>query len=292
MRQLIGTGVALVTPFQQDGAVDYVALEKLVNYNIDGGVEYLVILGTTAEAATLTKDEKKQVIETIKKANANRVPMVLGIGGNNTAEVINEYNETDLSDYIAILTVSPYYNKPSQEGIYQHYKAIAENTEANIILYNVPGRTGSNIAPETTIRLANEFKNIVAIKEASPNFLQSTDIIRMNTREDFNIISGDDEYALPMTLAGGSGVISVIGQGVPAIFTDMIRKAINKEVDAAYEAHYKVVEITRAIFEEGNPCGIKAVLNNKGICEPFTRLPLVPASEKLTSKINQLLTEI
>ena len=292
MRQLIGTGVALVTPFQQDGAVDYVALEKLVNYNIDGGVEYLVILGTTAEAATLTKDEKKQVIETIKKANANRVPMVLGIGGNNTAEVINEYNETDLSDYIAILTVSPYYNKPNQEGIYQHYKAIAENTEANIILYNVPGRTGSNIAPETTIRLANEFKNIVAIKEASPNFLQSTDIIRMNTREDFNIISGDDEYALPMTLAGGSGVVSVIGQGVPAIFTDMIRKAINKEVDAAYEAHYKVVEITRAIFEEGNPCGIKAVLNNKGICEPFTRLPLVPASEKLTSKINQLLTEI
>ena len=292
MRQLIGTGIALVTPFQQDGAVDYVALEKLVNYNIDGGVEYLVILGTTAEAATLTKDEKKQVIETIKKANANRVPMVLGIGGNNTAEVINEYNETDLSDYIAILTVSPYYNKPSQEGIYQHYKAIAENTDANIILYNVPGRTGSNIAPETTIRLANEFKNIVAIKEASPNFLQSTDIIRMNTREDFNIISGDDEYALPMTLAGGSGVISVIGQGVPAIFTDMIRKAINKEVDAAYEAHYKVVEITRAIFEQGNPCGIKAVLNNKGICEPFTRLPLVPASEKLTSKINQLLTEI
>ena len=292
MRQLIGTGVALVTPFQQDGAVDYVALEKLVNYNIDGGVEYLVILGTTAEAATLTKDEKKQVIETIKKANANRVPMVLGIGGNNTAEVINEYNEMDLSDYIAILTVSPYYNKPNQEGIYQHYKAIAENTEANIILYNVPGRTGSNIAPETTIRLANEFKKIVAIKEASPNFLQSTDIIRMNTREDFNIISGDDEYALPMTLAGGSGVISVIGQGVPAIFTDMIRKAINKEVDAAYEAHYKVVEITRAIFEEGNPCGIKAVLNNKGICEPFTRLPLVPASEKLTSKINQLLTEI
>ena len=292
MRQLIGTGVALVTPFQQDGAVDYVALEKLVNYNIDGGVEYLVILGTTAEAATLTKDEKKQVIETIKKANANRVPMVLGIGGNNTAEVINEYNETDLSDYVAILTVSPYYNKPSQEGIYQHYKAIAENTEANIILYNVPGRTGSNIAPETTIRLANEFKNIVAIKEASPNFLQSTDIIRMNTREDFNIISGDDEYALPMTLAGGSGVISVIGQGVPAIFTDMIRKAINKEVDAAYEAHYKVVEITRAIFEEGNPCGIKAVLNNKGVCEQFTRLPLIPASEKLTSKINQLLTEI
>ncbi|WP_312552944.1 4-hydroxy-tetrahydrodipicolinate synthase [Empedobacter brevis] len=292
MKQLIGTGVALVTPFQKDGTVDYIALEKLVNYSIEGGVEYLVILGTTAEAATLTKDEKKQVIETIKKANANRVPMILGIGGNNTAEVIKEYQETDLSDYIAILTVSPYYNKPNQEGIYQHYKAIAESTDANIVLYNVPGRTGSNIAPETTIRLANEFKNIIAIKEASPNFLQSTDIIRMNTREDFHIISGDDEFALPMTLAGGSGVISVIGQGIPVIFTDMIRKALNKEVDAAYSAHYKVVEITRAIFEEGNPCGIKAVLNNKGVCQSFTRLPLVPASENLTTKINQLLSNI
>lgn len=292
MKQLIGTGVALVTPFQQDGTVDYIALEKLVNYSIEGGVEYLVILGTTAEAATLTKDEKKQVIETIKKANANRVPMILGIGGNNTAEVIKEYQETDLSDYMAILTVSPYYNKPNQEGIYQHYKAVAESTDANIVLYNVPGRTGSNIAPETTIRLANEFKNIIAIKEASPNFLQSTDIIRMNTREDFHIISGDDEFALPMTLAGGSGVISVIGQGIPVIFTDMIRKALNKEADAAYSAHYKIVEITRAIFEEGNPCGIKAVLNNKGVCQPFTRLPLVPASENLTTKINQLLSNI
>lgn len=292
MKQLIGTGVALVTPFQQDGTVDYTALENLVNYSIDGGVEYLVILGTTAEAATLTKDEKKQVIETIKKANANRVPMVLGIGGNNTAEVINEYQETDLSDYIAVLTVSPYYNKPNQEGIYQHYKAIAESTDANIILYNVPGRTGSNISADTTIRLANEFKNIVAIKEASPDFLQSTDIIRKNTREDFNIISGDDEFAVPMTLAGGSGVISVIGQGVPTVFTDMIRKAINKEVVAAYEGHYKVVEITRAIFEEGNPCGIKAVLDNKGVCKPFTRLPLVPASANLTTKINQLLSNI
>ena len=291
MKQLVGTGVALVTPFHQDGSIDFAGLEKLVDYTINGGVEYLVILGTTAEAATLTKDEKKQVIETIKKTNANRVPMVLGIGGNNTAEVIAEYKETDLSDYIAILTVSPYYNKPTQEGIYQHYKAIAENTDQNIILYNVPGRTGSNIAPETTIRLANEFKNVVAIKEASPDFLQSTDIIRLNTREDFLIISGDDEYALPMTLAGGSGVISVIGQGIPEIFTDMIRKALNKDVDAAYTSHYKTVKITRAIFEEGNPCGIKAVLDNKGVCSPYTRLPLVLASAKLTEKINQLLAQ-
>lgn len=291
MKELFGTGVALVTPFNQDGSVDYNGLENLVNYSIDGGVEYLVLLGTTAESATLTKEEKKEVVATIKKVNNGRVPMVLGIGGNNTAEIIKEYAETDLSDYAAILTVSPYYNKPSQEGIYQHYKAIAESTDANIILYNVPGRTGSNIAPETTIRLANEFKNIVAIKEASPDFLQSTNIIRMNTREDFIVLSGDDEYALPMTLAGGKGVISVMGQGLPIVFTDMIRKGLSREVDAAYDAHYQLVEITRAIFEEGNPVGIKAVLAKKGICQPYVRLPLVPATEKLTAKIADLLNQ-
>ena len=291
MKELFGTGVALVTPFNQDGSVDYNGLENLVNYSIEGGVEYLVLLGTTAESATLTKEEKKEVVATIKRVNNGRVPMVLGIGGNNTAAIIQEYAETDLSDYAAVLTVSPYYNKPSQEGIYQHYKAIAESTEANIILYNVPGRTGSNIAPETTIRLANEFKNIIAIKEASPDFIQSTNIIRLNTREDFIVLSGDDEFAVPMTLAGGKGVISVMGQGLPTIFTDMIRKALNKEVDAAFDLHYKLVEITRAIFEEGNPVGIKAVLAQKGICQPYTRLPLVPATEKLNSKIKELLNQ-
>ena len=291
MKELIGTGVALVTPFNQDGSVDYNGLENLVNYSIDGGVEYLVLLGTTAESATLTKDEKKEVVAAIKKVNNGRVPMVLGIGGNNTAEIIKEYAETDLSDFVAVLTVSPYYNKPSQEGIYQHYKAIAESTTANIILYNVPGRTGSNIAPETTIRLANEFKNIVAIKEASPDFVQSTNIIRTNTREDFIVLSGDDEYALPMTLAGGKGVISVIGQGLPVIFTDMIRKGLSRNVDTAYDLHYKLVEITRAIFEEGNPVGIKAVLAKKGVCQPYTRLPLVPATENLTAKIADLLNQ-
>ena len=291
MKELIGTGVALVTPFNQDGSVDYNSLENLVNYSIDGGVEYLVLLGTTAESATLTKDEKKEVVAAIKKVNNGRVPMVLGIGGNNTTEIIKEYAETDLSDFVAVLTVSPYYNKPSQEGIYQHYKAIAESTTANIILYNVPGRTGSNIAPETTIRLANEFKNIVAIKEASPDFVQSTNIIRTNTREDFIVLSGDDEYALPMTLAGGKGVISVIGQGLPVIFTDMIRKGLSRDVDTAYDLHYKLVEITRAIFEEGNPVGIKAVLAKKGVCQPYTRLPLVPATENLTAKIADLLNQ-
>ena len=291
MKELFGTGVALVTPFNQDGSIDFNGLENLVNYSIDGGVEYLVLLGTTAESATLAKEEKKEVVATIKKVNNGRVPMVLGIGGNNTAEIIKEYAETDLSDFTAILTVSPYYNKPSQEGIYQHYKTIAESTTANIILYNVPGRTGSNIAPETTIRLANEFKNIVAIKEASPDFLQSTNIIRLNTRPDFIILSGDDEYALPMTLAGGKGVISVMGQGLPVEFTEMIRKGLSHDVDTAYNAHYKLVEITRAIFEEGNPVGIKAVLAHRGICQPYTRLPLVPATEKLTAKIAELLNQ-
>lgn len=291
MKELFGTGVALVTPFNQDGSVDYKGLENLVNYSIDGGVEYLVLLGTTAESATLTKDEKKEVVATIKKVNNGRVPMILGIGGNNTAEIIKEYAETDLSDYAAILTVSPYYNKPSQEGIYQHYKAIAESTDKNIILYNVPGRTGSNIAPETTIRLANEFKNIIAIKEASPDFIQSTNIIRLNTREDFIVLSGDDEFAVPMTLAGGKGVISVMGQGLPTVFTDMIRKALNKDVDGSFASHYKLVEITRAIFEEGNPVGIKAVLAQKGVCQPYVRLPLVPATEQLTSKIKELLNQ-
>ncbi|MBQ0147969.1 MAG: 4-hydroxy-tetrahydrodipicolinate synthase [Flavobacteriaceae bacterium] len=291
MKELFGTGVALVTPFNQDGSVDYNGLENLVNYSIDGGVEYLVLLGTTAESATLTKDEKKEVVATIKKVNNGRVPMILGIGGNNTAEIIKEYAETDLSDYAAVLTVSPYYNKPSQEGIYQHYKAIASATNANIILYNVPGRTGSNIAPETTVRLANEFKNIVAIKEASPDFLQSTNIIRLNTREDFIVLSGDDEYALPMTLAGGKGVISVMGQGLPTIFTDMIRKGLQRDVDNAYDSHYKLVKITHAIFAEGNPVGIKAVLAQKGICKPYTRLPLVPATDKLTAEIAELLNQ-
>lgn len=291
MKELIGTGVALVTPFHQDGRIDFQGLENLVDYSIQGGVEFLVLLGTTAEAATLSKQEKEEVIKVIKQTNAGRVPMVLGIGGNNTAEVVAEYATTDLSDYVAILTVSPYYNKPSQEGIYQHYKTIAESTDQNIILYNVPGRTGSNIDAATTIRLANEFKNIVAVKEASPNFLQSMDILRMNTREDFIILSGDDEFALPMTLAGGSGVISVIGQGLPAPFTAMIRDGLSRNVDKAYSAHNALVDITRAIFEEGNPAGIKAVLASRGICEPYTRLPLMPATEALTTKINQLLNE-
>lgn len=291
MNKLRGTGIALITPFNQDGSIDFPALEKLVDYSTQGGVEYLVCLGTTAETPTLTKDEKKQIVSTIKSANAGKLPLVLGIGGNNTEEVKIEFKETDLSDFTAVLSASPAYNKPNQEGIYQHYKVLAENTDAKIILYNVPSRTGSNINPETTLRLAQDFSNIIAIKEASPNFLQSTDIIK-DKPDDFEVVSGDDEFGLPMTLAGGKGVISVIAQGLPELYTEMIRLGLDKKVDEAYSLHYKLMGITRSIYEEGNPCGIKSLLSHKGICKPYTRLPLVPASEKLTEKIKELVNKL
>lgn len=290
MNKLTGTGIALITPFHEDGSIDFPALEKLVEYAINGGVEYLVCLGTTAETPTLTKNEKKEIVSTIKSVNSGRLPLVLGIGGNNTAELKEEFKHTDLSDFLAVLSASPAYNKPTQEGIYQHYKALAENTEAKIILYNVPGRTSSNINPETTLRLANDFQNIIAIKEASPNFLQSTEILK-DKPEDFLVISGDDEFGLPMTLAGGKGVISVIAQGLPEEYTQMIRLGLERKVDEAYSLHYKLMEITRSIYVEGNPCGIKVLLSQKGICKPYTRLPLVPASESLSKRINKLLVK-
>lgn len=291
MNRLTGTGIALITPFNEDGSIDFPALEKLVDDAVKGGVEYLVCLGTTAETPTLTKDEKKQIVSAIKSANAGRLPLVLGIGGNNTEEVKQEFKHTDLSDFIAVLSVSPAYNRPNQEGIYRHYKDLAENTEAKIILYNVPGRTGSNMNPETTLRLANDFKNIIAIKEASPNFLQSTEILK-DKPEDFMVISGDDEFGLPMTLAGGKGVISVIAQGLPEQYTEMIRLALGRKVEEAYKLHYRLMEITRAIYIEGNPCGIKSLLAHKGICKPFTRLPLVAASSDLSGKIKALLDKL
>ena len=290
MNKLTGTGIALITPFHEDGSIDFPALEKLVDYSIKGGVEYLVCLGTTAETPTLTKNEKKEIVSTIKSANSGRLPLVLGIGGNNTAEVKDEISQTDLSDFLAVLSASPAYNKPTQEGIYQHYKVLAQNTEAKIILYNVPGRTSSNINPETTLRLANELNNIIAIKEASPNFLQSTEILK-DKPKDFMVISGDDEFGLPMTLAGGKGVISVIAQGLPEEYTQMIRLGLERKVDEAYSLHYKLMEITRSIYVEGNPCGIKVLLSQKGICKPYTRLPLVPASESLSKRINKLLVK-
>ncbi len=283
MSILKGVGVALVTPFNEDLSVDFDSLTKLVEYNIENGTNYLVVLGTTAEAATLSDEEKKQVIEHIIKVNNKRLPLVLGIGGNNTLEVKKQIEEADLSAFEAVLSVSPYYNKPNQEGLYQHYKALA-STGKNIIIYNVPSRTGQNVEADTTIRLAKEFSNLFMIKEAAPNILQYFDILRKKP-EGFSLVSGDDEYTLSVTLAGGNGVISVIGQAYPKEFSTMVQLAFDGKVKEAYEIHNKLVEITRLIFAEGNPCGIKVVLAEKGIIKNYLRLPLVAASEGLYAKI-------
>lgn len=290
MSILKGVGVALVTPFNEDLSVDFDSLTRLIDYNIENGTNYLVVLGTTAEAATLSAEEKKQVIEHIIKVTDKRVPLVLGIGGNNTLEVKKQIEEADLSAFEAVLSVSPYYNKPNQEGLYQHYKALA-STGKNIIVYNVPSRTGQNIEAETTLRLAKEFPNLFMIKEAAPNILQYFDILRKKP-EGFNLVSGDDEYTLPVTLAGGNGVISVIAQAYPKEFSTMVQLAFEGKVKEAYEIHNKLVEITRLIFAEGNPCGIKAVLTEKGIVKNYLRLPLVPASESLYARIKAEMANI
>ncbi|MDR6406581.1 MULTISPECIES: 4-hydroxy-tetrahydrodipicolinate synthase [Chryseobacterium] len=290
MSILKGVGVALITPFNEDLSVDFDSLTKLVEYNIENGTNYLVVLGTTAEAATLSDEEKKQVVDHIIKVNNKRLPLVLGIGGNNTFEVKKQIEETDLSAFEAVLSVSPYYNKPNQEGLYQHYKMLA-STGKNIIIYNVPSRTGQNVEAETTLRLAKEFPNLFLIKEASPNILQYFDILRKKP-EGFNLVSGDDEFTLPVTLAGGNGVISVIGQGYPKEFSTMVQLAFDGKVKEAYEIHNKLVEITRLIFAEGNPCGIKVVLAEKGIIKNYLRLPLVTASEGLHAKIKAEMANI
>lgn len=290
MSNLKGVGVALVTPFNEDLSVDFDSLTRLVEYNIENGTNYLVVLGTTAEAATLSAAEKQEVIKHVIKINNKRLPLVLGIGGNNTLEVKKQIEEADLTDFDAVLSVSPYYNKPNQEGLYQHYKMLA-STGKQIIIYNVPGRTGQNIEASTTLRLANEFPNLFMIKEAAPNVLQYFDILRKKPAN-FSLVSGDDEYTLPVTLAGGDGVISVIGQGYPKEFSTMVQLAFEGKVKEAYEIHNKLVEITRLIFAEGNPCGIKTVLAEKGIIKNYLRLPLVVASEGLQAKIKAEMAKI
>lgn len=290
MSNLKGVGVALVTPFNEDLSVDFDSLTRLVEYNIENGTNYLVVLGTTAEAATLSAAEKQEVIKHVIKINNKRLPLVLGIGGNNTLEVKKQIEEADLTDFDAVLSVSPYYNKPNQEGLYQHYKMLA-STGKQIIIYNVPGRTGQNIEVSTTLRLANEFPNLFMIKEAAPNILQYFDILRKKPAN-FSLVSGDDEYTLPVTLAGGDGVISVIGQGYPKEFSTMVQLAFEGKAKEAYEIHNKLVEITRLIFAEGNPCGIKTVLAEKGIIKNYLRLPLVAASEGLQAKIKAEMAKI
>lgn len=283
MQKLKGVGVALVTPFKQDLSVDYDALTRLIEHNIHGGVHFFVVMGTTAEAATLSPEEKQKIIAHIQKINADRLPLVLGIGGNDTMAVKKQIEQTDLSGFEAILSVSPYYNRPNQEGIYQHYKTLAQ-TGKNIIIYNVPSRTGQNIEASTTLRLAKDFPNLFAIKEAAPNILQYFDILRQ--KEDrFSFFSGDDEYTLPVTLAGGDGVISVIAQAYPKAFSTMVQLAFEGKNKEAYALHNSLVNITRLIFAEGNPCGVKFVLSQMGIIENHLRLPLIPASKQLEAKI-------
>ena len=290
MSNLKGVGVALITPFNEDLSIDLDSLSKLVEFNIANGTSFLVVLGTTAEAATLSADEKQQVINHIVEVNKGRVPLVLGIGGNNTLEVKKQIESADLSAFDAVLSVSPYYNKPNQEGLYQHYKMLA-GTGKKIIIYNVPSRTGQNIEASTTLRLAKEFPNLFMIKEAAPNILQYFDILR-NKPEGFSLVSGDDEFTLPVTLAGGDGVISVIGQAYPKEFSQMVQLAFDGKVKEAYEIHNKLVEITRLIFAEGNPCGIKTVLAEMGIVKNYLRLPLVAASEGLQQKIKAEMQKI
>lgn len=288
MKELTGTGIALITPFNEDFSIDTEGLTKVVNYNIENGIDYLVVLGTTAESATLSKKEKQIVIETVTGANNERIPMVVGIGGNNTQAVIQEMQESDLSDFTAILSVSPYYNKPTQEGIYQHFAAIAKHAPLPVILYNVPGRTASNILPDTVSRLARDYKNIIGIKEAAGDIVQAMKMIA-NTPKEFLVISGDDMITLPMVLAGGAGVISVIAEGFPKDFSTMVRLGLERKVDEAYAIHHKIAPMIDYIFEEGNPAGIKAVFKKRGICGDTVRLPLVKASDNLKKKINEFI---
>lgn len=285
MKQFRGTGVALITPFTSGGKIDFEALERLVNYQVDNGIDYLVVLGTTGETATLSKQEKEQIKDKILHVNGGRLPVVLGLGGNNTKGLVEELGNGNFDGFSAILSVSPYYNKPSQEGIYQHYKMMAEASPLPIILYNVPPRTGSNITVSTVMRLANDCKNIIGIKEAAGDFEQVLELIRKKPN-DFLVISGEDKLALPLVLAGGAGVISVIGQGLPAAFSEMIRLGLKREVDKAFDIFYSLSESIDLIFAEGNPSGIKSMLKVLKISETFVRLPLVSSTHDLQQKIN------
>tara|TARA_B110000881_G_C18536019_1_gene495832 strand:- start:214 stop:1092 length:879 start_codon:yes stop_codon:yes gene_type:complete len=284
MQKFIGTGVALVTPFKDDKSIDFSALEKLVEYNIANGINYLVINGTTGESVTISKEERQKIIKVIVAINNNRVPLVLGIGGNNTAAVIKEIQSEDLSHIDAILSVAPYYNKPTQEGFYQHFKAIALASPIPIILYNVPGRTSKNMDPSTTIRLAKDFDIIIGVKEAGNNVQQYLELIK-NKPKDFLIISGDDDLALNVVLAGASGVISVIGQAFPKEFSTLINLGLEGDNKQAYQIHFKLMEVINLIFSENNPAGIKAVLQRLELTSDNVRLPLIKASEKLQKEI-------
>ena len=288
--KIVGTGVALVTPFKENGSIDYDAYKKLINHSIAGGVNYILVNGTTGESATTTSEEKVEMLEFAKKENNNRVGIVYGIGGNNTAAIIKTIQTTDFKGVEAILSVSPYYNKPSQEGIFLHYTAIADACPVPVILYNVPGRTSSNIAAKTTIRLSSH-KNIIAIKEASGNIEQALEIVK-HANKDFILISGDDLVTVPMISIGAKGVMSVLCNAYPAQFSSMLTMALNNDFKGATEILKLFVDLNPLIYEEGNPVGIKQVLSFLGITKNTVRLPLAPASEELKAKIKKAIQEI
>jgi 4-hydroxy-tetrahydrodipicolinate synthase len=288
MNKFHGTGVAIITPFKSDRSVDHAALKTVIDHMINGGVEYIVSLGTTGESAALNDDEKRAVWDTTISHVNKRVPLVAGIGGNNTSEVLNDLKKFDSNGFDAVLSVCPYYNKPTQEGIYQHYKAIAEESTLPIILYNVPGRTGVNMTAETTLRLAYDCKNVIAMKEASGNFDQFNKIIK-DKPEDFLFISGDDAIALPLISMGAVGVISVIGNALPGIFSTMVRMCLDGKFIEAQPLHHSLTEFISLCFVEGNPGGVKSAMKMMGICEDYMRLPLFKISEQTENKIKDQL---
>ncbi len=286
MDKFHGTGVAIVTPFQADGQVDYDALGKLINYLIDGGINYVVSLGTTGESATLSHEERKQVWAFTAKAVNGRAGLVAGIGGNNTLEVAEQFKQFDTTGYDAILSASPHYNKPTQEGIYQHYKVLSQNSPLPIILYNVPSRTGSNINADTIVRLAHDFKNIIGIKEAGGNFDQINQIMR-DKPESFLVISGDDPVTLPMIALGAVGVISVVGNALPHKTSNMVRLCLAGDFKSAQKVHSELIDFTRLMFVEGSPAGVKTSLKYLSICNDTLRLPLVQVGENTAARIIQ-----
>jgi 4-hydroxy-tetrahydrodipicolinate synthase len=284
-----GTGVAIVTPFNKDGNVDFKSLGKLVNFIIKGGVEYIVVMGTTGESVTLSKEEKHAVVENVIETVDKRVPIVLGLGGNNTQEILNSLKKDSFAHIDALLSVSPYYNKPNQRGIYQHYRAIAEVSPLPVILYNVPGRTASNITADTTLKLAEDFKNIIAIKEASGNLEQCMKIIKYKPK-DFLLISGDDALTLPIIASGGEGVISVVANAFPKDFSEMTRQILAGNVKEAQKLHYKLTDIIEQLFADGNPAGIKAVLELMKICSSNVRLPLVKVNKSTQKSLAEMVS--
>jgi len=291
MKELKGTGVAMVTPFNVDGSINFTHLDNLTNHLINGGVEYLVVMGTTGESVTLTKQEKDDVLDAVVTTTDVRVPVILGVGGNNTAEVCAQLNGLNPTGLTAILSVSPAYNKPTQEGIYQHYSAISDCSPLPIILYNVPGRTSSNITAETTLRLARDFENIVAIKEASGSLDQCMKIIK-DRPEGFLVISGDDNFSLPLIASGGDGVISVVANTLPREYSDLIRASLTGDFETARKLQYRLFDIVNLLFVEGNPAGVKCALRELGVCEENVRLPLVQVSEKLRSELSELVRNV